>query len=162
MKSLVSWLMIMFMGMFWLFRVIVTLSVQFSAEGNFAGFIVINETAEILLLFLSLLCFVLFAPRIIWGPIIYTIAYGWYFGSYLISNFIPALSSGESIDPVILENSFIAILGIILGLIAILNIAYERTKAKHFTDNKTDWYFDNEKYDRELDERADKNQYRTL
>ncbi len=27
-------------------------------------------------------------------------------------------------------------------------------------DKKTDWFFKNSKYERELDERADKNQYR--
>ena len=162
MKSLISWLILMFMAMFWIFRITVTLSSQFSADSNFAGFIVFNETAEILLLFLSLLCFALFARRIIWGAIIYTVAYGWYFGSYLVNTLMPALSSEEPIDPVILENSFVAALGIILGLIAVLNIAYEKTKTKHFSDNKTDWYFDNEKYDREMDERADKNQYRTF
>ena len=160
MKSLASWLTIMFLGMFWLLRVIITLATQFGSD--FGGFIVFNNTVEILLLFLSLLCFVLIAKRIIWGAIIYVVSYGWYFGAYLISNFFPALISGEQIDLIVLQNSVVAILGIILGLVALLNIAYEKTKLKHFSDNKTDWYFDNEKYDRKMDDRADKNQYRTL
>ena len=160
MKSLASWLIVMFMAMFWMFRVALTLAVQFGSD--FAGFIVFNEAGEILLLFLSLLCFVLIIRRIIWGGIIYTVGYGLYFGSYFINNFFPMLSSGEPMDPIVLENVFVAALGIVLGLVSILNMAYEKTKAKHFTDNKTDWYFDNEKYDREMDERADKNQYRTL
>ena len=29
-------------------------------------------------------------------------------------------------------------------------------------DKKTDWFYTNEQYDRQLDERADKNNYRTL
>ena len=160
MKSLTSWLTIMFMGLFWIFRIIVTLSAQMG--GDLGGFIVINNPVEILMLFLSLLCFVLIAKRIIWGAIVYVIGYGWYFGSYLVGNFFPALFSGEKIDMVVLQNSVVGILGIVLGLVAILNIAYERTKTKHFSDNKTDWYFDNDKYDRKMDERADKNQYRTL
>ncbi len=160
MKSLASWLLIMFMGIFWVFRVIVTLATQFG--GDFGGFIVINNVVEILMLFLSLLCFVLIFKGIIWGAVIYLMGYGWYFGKYLIDNFIPALTSGEQIDMIILENSVIGLMAIILGIIAILNIAYERTKLKHFSDNKTDWYFNNDKYDREKDERADKNQYRTL
>ena len=29
-------------------------------------------------------------------------------------------------------------------------------------DKKTDWFYDNEQFDRKLDERADKNNYRTM
>jgi len=29
-------------------------------------------------------------------------------------------------------------------------------------DKQTDWFYKNKEYDRKLDERADKNQYRTL
>ncbi len=160
MKTLASWLTLMFLGLFWLLRVSITLAAQFGSD--FGGFEVFNPTVEILLLFLSLLCFVFIAKRVIWGPIIYVVGYGWYFGSYLISNFFPALTSGEQIDMIVLQNSVVAILGIVLGLISLLNIAYEKTKLKHFSDNKTDWYFDNEKYERKMDDRADKNQYRTL
>lgn len=159
MKSLASWLSIMFLGLFWIFRIAVTLSAQYGSD--FGGFVVFNNTIEIILLFISLLCFALIAKRIIWGAVIYLVGYGWYFGSYLISNFIPAITSTDPIDPVILQNSFVTILGLVLGFITFFNIAYEKTKAKHFSDNKTDWYFDNEKYDRKMDERADKNQYRT-
>lgn len=160
MKSLASWLSIMFLGLFWIFRIAVTLSHQYGSD--FGGFIVFNNTIEIVLLFVSILCFILVAKRNVLGPIIYLVGYGFYFGSYLISDFIPALTSTEPMDMVIMQNSFVAIIGLILGLVTLLNIAYEKTKLKHFSDNKTDWYFKNEKYDRKLDDRADKNQYRTL
>ncbi len=162
MKSLLSWLSLMFLGMFWIFRIVVAVSAQFGSD--FGGFIVFNFNIEVVLLFVSLLCFVLIARRIIWGALIYVVGYGWYFGSYLVNTLIPAFmnSEGEPIDMSILQNSFAAMIGLILGLVTLLNIAYERTKLKHFSDNKTDWYFDNDKYDRKLDERADKNQYRTL
>ena len=160
MKSLTSWLLIMFMGMFWAFRVAVTLAAQYGVD--LGGIIVFNNTLEIVLLFVSILCFILIAKRIFWGSVIYLAGYIVYFGTYLINNFIPVITSGEQIDPVVLLNSFFAIIPIVLGLMSLLNIAFERTKSKHFSDNKTDWYFDNEKYDRKLDERADKKQYRTL
>ena len=35
----------------------------------------------------------------------------------------------------------------------------QRIADKH-KDKKTDWFFDDDKYDRKLDERADKNHYR--
>lgn len=160
MKSLASWLSIMFLGLFWIFRIAVTLATQYGMD--FGGFIVFDNTIEIILLFVSLLCFVLIAKRKIWGPIIYLVGYGWYFGTYLINEFFPAITSSEQpADPIIIQNAFVIILGLLLGFVTFLNIAYERTKLKHFTDNKTDWYFQNDKYDRKLDERADKNQYRT-
>ena len=159
MKSLLSWLTVLFMAMFWIFRIAVTVSLQFG--GSFGGFLVFNNTFEIIMLFVSMLCFILIVRRNIFGPIIYTVGYGLYFGSYIFSTFVPSLTSGEQIDIVVLQNGFVAILGLVLGLVTLLNIAYEKTKLKHFSDKKTDWYFDNEKYERKLDDRADKNQYRT-
>lgn len=160
MKSFASWLLAFFMVMYWVFRVIVTLSAQYG--GDFGGFIVFDNTIEIVLLFVSLLCFILVVKRIIWGGLIYLGGYGFYFGTYIYQNFIPALSSEEPVDMVILQNTIVAIIGLILGLCIVLNIALEKAKLKHFSDNKTDWYFNNKDYDRKLDERADKNQYRTL
>ena len=160
MKSVVSWLLVFFMAIFWVFRIIVTLSTQFG--GDFGGFQVFNNEVEIAMLFVTLLCFALILRRVIWGGVIYLVGYGYYFGSYIITNAIPSLTSGEALDSIVLQNLFFAILAIIIGLATILDIAFEKTKAKHFSDNKTDWYYNNEKYDRKMDERADKNQYRTL
>ncbi len=160
MKSLISWLLVLFMAMFWVFRVIVAVSAQFGRE--FGGFIVFNNTTEMVLLFVDLFCFILIVKRKLIGGIIFLAGYGWYFGSYIINNLIPALSSEDGVDMVIFQNSIIGILGIIIALCIVINIAFEKVKLRHFTDKKTDWYFDDDKYDRKLDDRADKNQYRTL
>ncbi len=160
MKSLISWLLVLFMAMFWVFRVIVAISAQFGIE--FGGFIVFNNTTEMVLLFVDLFCFILIVKRKLIGGIIFLAGYGWYFGSYIINNLIPALSSEAGVDMVIFQNSIIGILGIIIALCIVINIAFEKVKLRHFTDKKTDWYFDNDKYDRKFDDRADKNQYRTL
>ena len=160
MKSLISWLLVLFMAMFWVFRVIVAISAQFGIE--FGGFIVFNNTTEMVLLFVDLFCFILIVKRKLIGGIIFLAGYGWYFGSYIINNLIPALSSEAGVDMVIFQNSIIGIIGIIIALCIVINIAFEKVKLRHFTDKKTDWYFDNDKYDRKFDDRADKNQYRTL
>jgi len=160
MKSLISWLLVLFMAMFWVFRVIVAISAQFGIE--FGGFIVFNNTTEMVLLFVDLFCFILIVKRKLIGGIIFLAGYGWYFGSYIINNLIPALSSEDGVDMVIFQNSIIGIIGIIIALCIVINIAFEKVKLRHFTDKKTDWYFDNDKYDRKFDDRADKNQYRTL
>ena len=160
MKNVASWLLVFFMAMFWMFRIAVTLSAQFG--GDFGGFIVINNTFEIGLLFLTLLCFILIVRRNIWGGIIYLIANCIYFGGYIVNTLIPAFLNEGEVDMIILQNSVVGILGIIIALCIVIDIAVQKVTAKHFTDSKTDWYFNNEKYDREMDERADKNQYRTL
>ena len=160
MKNVSSWLLVFFIGIFWMFRIAVTLSSQFG--GDFGGFIVFDNTLEIGLLFFTLLCLILILKRVIWGGILYFIANCLYFGGYIVNNFFPALLNPEGIDMIVLQNSIVGILGIVLALCAIIDIAAQKVTAKHFTDNKTDWYFNNEKYDREMDERADKNQYRTL
>ena len=160
MKNVSSWLLVFFIVIFWMFRIVVTLSAQFG--GDFGGFIVIDSTLEIGLLFFTLLCLVLILKRVIWGGVLYFVANCLYFGGYIIQNFIPNLFGAEGIDMIIAQNAMIGILGIILGLCTIIDIAVQKVTAKHFSDNKTDWYFDNDKYDRKMDERADKNQYRTL
>ena len=160
MKSLGSWLTVFFLAIFWVFRIIVAVKGQFGDD--FGGFIVFDTTIEIVLLFVSILCFILILRRMLSGAIIYLVGYGYYFGSYLITNVFGNLISGAEISMTVMQNAFVAILGLLLGLCALLSIAFDRVKSKHFSDNQTDWYFNNKDYDRELDERADKNQYRTL
>ena len=160
MKNVASWLLLFFMGMFWMFRIAVTLSSQFG--GDFGGFIVFDNTLEIALLFFTLVCFILIIKRVIWGAILYLVANCLYFGGYIIQNLFPALGSEGGIDMIVLQNSVVGALGIVLALCIVIDIAVQKINTKHFSDNKTDWYFNNDKYDRKMDERADKNQYRTL
>ena len=158
MKNVTSWLLVFFMGMFWMFRIAVTLSAQFGDD--FGGFIVFDNTYEIVLLFLTLLCFMLIMKRVIWGGILYLVANCIYFGGYIVNNLFPALSNEGGIDMAILQNSVVGALGIAIALCIVIDIAVQKVTAKHFTDNKTDWYFDNDKYNRKFDERADRNEYR--
>lgn len=160
MKNVASWLLVFFMAMFWAFRIIVTLSAQFG--GDFGGFIVFNNTIEIALLFITLVCFIFIIRRFIWGALLYLLINLYYYGGYIVTALIPAMMSEEGVDMIILQNSMVGLLGIIIALCIVIDIAVQRMKTKHFSDNKTDWYFNNEKYDREMDERADRNQYRTL
>ena len=44
MKNLSSWLLVMFMGMFWLFRVVVAFQAQY--DQSFGGFAAFNFTAS--------------------------------------------------------------------------------------------------------------------
>ena len=94
------------------------------------------------------------------GGIIYLISYGYYFGGYILTNGIPAISSGGTLGMSVMQNTMVAAVGVILALFVFLDLMIARVRRKDPKDKKTDWYFQNDKYDRKYDERADKNQYR--
>ena len=158
MKSLSSWLLVMFMAMFWLFRVVVAFQAQYG--NDFGGFIAFNMTIEVILLFAVILCMALVLKRNIIGGIIYLLAYGYYFGGYILMNGIPAIASGGTLGMSVMQNTMVAAIGVILALFVFLDLMIARVRRKDPKDKKTDWYFQNDKYDRKYDERADKNQYR--
>ena len=158
MKNLSSWLIVMFMIMFLGFRVIVAISG--SMDGDF--FVKpIDNNIEIILLFVVLLCVPFIFKRKIIGAIIYLISYGWYFGRGLLTN-IMQLINGETLGIDTYMTMFISLIAIALPSIALFDILLDRNRMKNPVDKKTDWFYKNEQYDRKLDERADKNNYRTL
>ena len=159
MRNLSSWLLLMFLILFWIFRIAVTLSFQYGRD--FGGFTVIDNTTEIAMLFVTILCVIFIVRRWALGGIIYMLGYGYYFGKYILDA-IPTLTSGENVDFVLLQNVIVGALAVFLGFFIVLDILIEKIRRKNYSDNKTDWFFKNKKSDRKLDERADKNQYRTL
>ena len=52
--------------------------------------------------------------------------------------------------------------GLILPLAAIFDVLLDKNRKAHPTDKKTDWFYKNKQFDRQMDERADRNNYRTL
>ena len=54
------------------------------------------------------------------------------------------------------------LLGIILPLAVLIDLLLDKNRQSHPKDSKTDWFYNNKKYDMEKDERSDKNNYRTL
>ena len=158
MKNISSWLIAIFMFMFWVFRVIVAFQAQY--EKDFGGFTAFNLKIEVILLFIVVLCIILFLRRNIIGGLIYIVAYSYYFGGYLLINAIPKLMEGESLNFIILQNAIVSVLGILLGIFALFDLVIDRARKRDPKDKKTDWFFQNSKYDRKLDERADKNEYR--
>ena len=59
-------------------------------------------------------------------------------------------------------NAFISLIGVILPIAVLFDLKIDKNRKANPVDKKTDWYYKDEKYDREMDERADKNNYRTL
>ena len=156
MKRMSSWLLIFFMAIFWVFRVIVAIETQIGLD--FGGFVAFDFNMEIIMLFLAIVCFILILKRNLIGGIIYLGGYVYYFGGYLLIDAIPKISNGVNMS--ILQNMAVAILGIFIALFVFIDIAIDRKTNNNHKDNKTDWFFKNEKLDRNLDDRADTNHYR--
>ena len=159
MKKFSTYLLVMFMVLFWVLRIIITVSAQFGS--NFMGVTPIDENFEIILLFAFLLCAVLVVKRKIIGALLYLGLYAVYFGGD-ITDKIGILSSGETLTMGQSADLMLSIIGIIIPLAVLIDLLLDRGRKEHPVDKKTDWFYKNEKFDRELDERADKNNYRTL
>lgn len=158
MKNLSSWLITIFVMMYWLFRVVVAITGSMDMD-----FIVspINTNIEIALLFVVLICIPFIFKRKLLGAIVYLAAYGWYFGRGLIENIIKIINN-ETLSMQTYTDMFFALIGVALPILVLFDILLDKTRMKNPTDKKTDWFYKNEQYDRKLDERADKNNYRTL
>lgn len=158
MKNVGSYLLVFFMVMFWIFRIIVAVTGTMGFDFPFTP---MNNNIEIVLLFVALVCIILVVKRKLLGAIIYLAGYGFYFGSDLIS-WISKLTNGTSIaitDYAIIMMSFI---GVVLPIFVLFELLLDKNRKAHPVDKKTDWFYKNEQYDRKMDERADKNNYRTL
>ena len=161
MKNLSTWLLVMFMIMFWVFRIVVAFA--FEINMDLGGIVPINQTMEIILLFVVLLCLILIVKRKIIGALIYLLAYGLYFGADVVNNVSALLSAVETgVDINLYANLLMSLIGLILPIATLLDLLADKARKANPKDKKTDWFYNNEQFDRKLDERADKNNYRTL
>lgn len=158
MKNFSSWMITMFMVMFWVFRVIVTFQAQYGK--SFGGFIAFNYTVEIILLFATILCIILFLRRNWLGGILYLGTYGLYFGGYILTNVVPSIIQNSAMNINVMQNAFVSAIGVVIAFCAFFDLLISKMRKKDPKDIKTDWFFKNEQYDRKYDDRADKNQYR--
>ena len=157
MKNFSTWMLVMVMVMFWVFRVIVAAMPEFGT--TLGGIAPLNQNLEIILSFVVLVCIVLIVRRKLIGALIYLLAYGMYFGVDVINN-IQTVLNGASMETAL--NVFISIIGIILPIAVLADLLLDKGKKANPKDKKTDWFYNNEQFDRKLDERSDKNNYRTL
>ena len=158
MKNLSTWLLSMFMFMFGGFRVIVAITNQ---QGDpFGGLAVENIALEIGLIFLTLLCLILVVKRKLLGAIIYAVAHGFYYGVGLFNTLYTAISEGNGLAIGDSLEIIVALIGVILPLMVLLDTLADKTRKLHPVDKKTDWFYKNEQFDRKFDERADRNEYK--
>lgn len=156
MKTLADWLVVIFMFMFWVFRVVV--EYMYSTGRTF--FVTpINETTEIILLFVTLFCIFLVIKREHIGGIIYFISYALYFGADLYENIKVMFDNNGDLSNITgYSNIFFSAVAIILSLIVMIDLLADHLKKPD--DKKTEWFYNNKDLDRKVDEREDKNHYR--
>ena len=159
MKNFSTWLLVCFMVMYWVFRIMVALMTQMHQNFIVQPF---NITIEIILLFVVLVCLVLIVKRKMVGALIYLVSYVMYFGSDVITKITTLIEDSSQLGLNDYTALIISLIGIVLPLTVILDLLADKNRKAHPTDKKTDWFYKNEQYDRKLDDRADKNNYRTL
>ncbi len=159
MKKFSTYLLVMFMIVFWIIRIIVTIMSQLGKD--FMGMVPMNETYEIAILFLTLLCLILVVKRKIIGSLLYIVLHAIYFGGD-ITNKLKIIENNQTLTLAQSSQLFFSILGVILPLAVLIDLLLDKNRKTNPKDKKTDWFYQNEEYDRKLDERADKNNYRTM
>ena len=152
MKKFSTWLIVMFMVMYWIFRVVIAFTDSLNID---IGITPMDASAEVILLFISLVSIVLIANRKMLGGVIYLLTYGTYFGIDIYNSLLEGTSIAYG-------NAFFSLIGIILPIAAIFDLLFDKAAKGNPKNDKTDWFYKNKDYDREMDERADKNNYRTL
>ncbi len=155
MRSMSSYLLLIFMVMFWIFRVIVAFT---HAMGIEFAFVPMDMNIEIVLLFVALLCILLVGKRKLLGAIIYVIAYGMYFGVDLYNAIIALSTNTSGISQY--ASTLSSLIGVAIPLGVLFSLLLDKNRTAHPVDKKTDWFYKNEQFDRQMDERADQNEYK--
>lgn len=155
MKNLFSWLVSIFIVMFWIFRVIITYMFAMGFEYSVKPF---DMNTEVILLFISFIAILFIFRRKLIGGIIYFISYLYYFGGDAINGVTSIISSGGNTD--LYLSTLSSIIAIILACCILYDLIFNRDRNESKDDKNTYWFYKNKKYDRKLDERADKNQYK--
>ena len=153
--SIYSYMLTILGVVFWIFRAVIT--AMYSA-GSSLPIEPLNATWEIVLLFASIPCIILVLKRNIIGAALYVGVYVSYFGTALynsLNHVADTLNVNGQIDLVM------SIIGIVIPVLTFIDILFNKNrKAIIGGKNNTDWYYENKDYDRQFDERADRNQYK--
>ena len=138
-RTMSHYLIIMFMVMLLLFRFVVLFT---TVLGISFPVVVSNEKIETGMLLITLISIILFTKTKLSGAIIYLVSSFAYYGP-----------------------EFIKLLPVAMNGVTSTNMAvqiYDKKQELHPVDKKTDFFYKGDQYDRKYDERADKNNYRTL
>lgn len=161
MQNFSTWLIAIFMVMFWLFRAIVAVCTQYSID--LLGIVSYDFNIEVIISFIILPCIILIIKRKAIGSLMYLGIYGVYFGQHLFTNMM-SLAQGQMQLSINSSMNLISdLIAILLAIFSVMDMLVDKGRKVNPSDGKTDWYFKNEKYDEELkarDQREDKNEYK--
>ena len=157
MQKFSTWMILMLAIIFWLLRIVAAYCSQMGMEFMAQP---LDFGLEIFVIFTAILCFVLIAKRKWLGTILYLVAYEGYFGADIINNFKNITEGTLSANQYM--NIFFSFIGMVLPIIVLFDMLLDKNRELNPTDKKTDWFYKEKKFDRNMDERADKNNYRTL
>lgn len=153
--SVYSYMLTILGIVFWIFRSVIT--AMYSAGVSFP-IEPLNLGWEIALIFASIPCVILVLKRNIIGATFYVGVYVSYFGTALynsLNHISDSLNVSGTIDMIM------SIIGIALPVLTFIDILFNKNRKAIIGRKKdTDWFYENEEYDRQFDERADRNQYK--
>ena len=156
MQKFSTWMILLLAIIFWGVRVI---ACYYSQMGDEFMVTPLDFNLEVFLLFITVLCFVLIAKRKWLGAILYLVAYEGYFGVDIFNTF---MSGAENLSIEQYSNMMFSIFGIILPIFVLFDMIFDTNRKLNPRDKKTDWFYRNKNFDRQMDDRSDKNNYRTL
>lgn len=157
MKNFSSWLIAMFAFMYWGLRVIATVMSSMGGEFMFAPE---NMTMEIVTLFITFLSICFMIKRKLTAALIYALCNFIYLGPAFVQNIIQIINNTLPTD--MYMTVLFELFGLGIAVAGIFDVLLDKSRKANPIDKKTDWFYKNKDYDRKLDERADKNNYRTL
>ncbi len=157
MRNLSSWLITIFAFMFWAFRLLVCFTFNMGID---FPVVPLNFNVEMILCIITFVILLLVAKRKLLGAILYLIIYGAYFGMDLFKNVMLISNGGANIN--MISSIFMSFIAMIIPISALIDMLLDKNRTNHPKDKKTDWFYKNEEFDRKLDDRADKNNYKIL
>ena len=154
--SVYSYLLTILGVLFWIFKAVIT---ALYTSGNPLPIEPLNATWEIALVFASIPCLVFVLKRNIIGAAFYVGVYVSYFGTALynsMNHVANTLNTNGQVDIIM------SIIGIVIPVLTFIDVLVNKNRKGRPSkvESETDWYYKNKEYDRQFDERADRNQYK--
>ncbi|MCI8587294.1 MAG: hypothetical protein HFJ49_01620 [Clostridia bacterium] len=150
-------LLVMFGVIFWIFRIAIAIVTQTGFD--LIGLVSWNLTYEIILIFVTIVCLILISKKKLIGSIVYLFSYLLYFGTDILNR----VATGTETVGMTMENTvnvFVSAIGIVLATAILLDAIVLKARKGKPKKQKTDWFYGNENFDRQFDERADRNEYK--
>ena len=157
MRTMSNYLIIMFSVLLFIFRLVVVFTTVWGIEFVVQSF---NVNFEIAFLFVMLISIILLSKNKLSGAILFLVSSLAYYGPTLLNQFQNFSAMQNSVEGGL--QMIITLVGILIPIFAFFIIVAAKKQEAKPVDKKTDFFYKNEAYDRKYDERADRNNYRTL